>query len=113
MKTLSLDEAWKRCLAMWKWIAENYTDGLVADAKLIWLAHHRPKDSLKSDCYFCEYARLAPKSTAGGCSNCPGRLVDGTFRCFAYPYTCDSYPKAFYEKLLELNAKRLEEKNAR
>lgn len=113
MKTLSLNEAWKRCLAMWKWIAENRTDKPVVCDKRKWLSEHRPKDNPQSYCYFCEYARLASKSETASCADCPGRLVDSIFCCMSTPYAYHRDPKAFYEKLLELNAKRLEEKNAR
>ena len=107
-----LDRCWKNCLRMWKWVSEQY-DGSndVPTLKGVWLKSHRFRN-IEANCVFCEWHQ----SHGGGeceyqevtiCENCPGVYISKSFCCQSYPtYQYDANPKAFYRKLLQLDAKR-------
>jgi len=102
-----LDTCWKNCLRMWKWIAENYTDGdEVCELKDQWLRDNGFR-KVALNCFFCHYDRDERIAGERICKHCPGVLVDSKFHCndIAYDYTYS--PNEFYAKLLQLNAKRL------
>lgn len=111
-----LDRCWKNCLRMWKWVSKNWKPGMAVDSlKEQWLSDHRFTRSIDSDCFFCEYHVAhggGSRRYRGGsfCANCPGGYVSKSFSCSnpSYSYGCN--PKAFYRKLLQLDAKRRETK---
>jgi len=104
---------------MWKGIAAKKKKGSeeeVGELKGIWLEEHGFEDiEIKANCFFCEYASqqceygsqqkrdVGPKR----CQFCPAKLVDKEFDCFCETYHYHRKPIAFYNKLLELNKKRL------
>ncbi len=110
-----LDRCWKNCLRMWKWITENWNAKCDIDnMKYEWLAGHgfrRKSIFSNACCFFCEHQathgrghfeyRGVPK-----CKHCPGVYVSKTFDCYAKTYHYENKPKAFYRKLLQLDAKR-------
>ncbi len=103
----NLDRCWKNCLRMWKWISENWARGMTVDTmKEDWLARHRFKRGVYNDCFFCEYMDEHREQTKHGtCDGCPGALVSRRFHCMNATH-CFTKPKAFYAKLLQLDAKR-------
>lgn len=105
---LALNQTWKNCLRMWKWIAGEWKKGRtnedVGILKREWVQKHG-FIGITSDCFFCEYATKRYSHDVPLCDNCPGHLVDKRFRCFATPYTHHK-PIKFYRKLLQLDAKR-------
>ncbi len=110
MKKLTLAKTWQECLRMWKWIAENYKNGdEIDDLKIEWLKKHDiAEDEISVDCFFCEYCD-------GKCENrygprCPGVQVNRRFTCHSLTYGFRRKPVKFYQKLVELNKKRLEKK---
>ncbi len=109
-KKLSLDETWNLTLEMWKWIVEQLFlfDQSTYFLKREWLTdnNYNPVE-LRGVCFFCEY------DTTRVCKNCPGRLVDKTFRCQHPDYHFSRKPEAFYKKLIQLNRKRLKNKNGK
>jgi len=106
-KKLTLEQAWKYCLQMWKWIVEQVKkdkDADVDDLKAKWLKNHPRFGNIMSDCFFCEY----DEQQEGFCLSCPGRLVDGNFNCADSTYSFQDEPIRFYHELLGLNKKRKE-----
>lgn len=108
---MTLDKTWENCLAMWKWIAENY-DGTVhpMTMKRQWLRQNRFTKERLFNCFFCEYGKT--KDEFLNCSKCP---AFGTHKkpggCENYgSYNWHSKPKQFYAKLVKLNEIRLKEK---
>ena len=99
---MTLNETWKNCLAMWKWIAEQIQDNPdldVKDLKMEWLDNNGFGTTIVEDCFFCDYA-------PGNCLHCPGKLIDPSFHCEAEEYHYLESPVAFYEKIVALNKKR-------
>lgn len=98
---MNIDEVWKNCIEMWKYISENYGGSLenVKALKGEWLEDHGFKN-IKNNCFFCEVAM-------GTCGNCPGRLVDKSFSCLREEYDWCEKPVEFYNKICELNAIRV------
>ncbi len=106
----NLDRCWKNCLRMWKWISENYDENNgVLVLKRDWFFSHRFKKRILAECFFCEWAGQNGQTNfvaENGCPECPGALVDARFKCGNIRYEYSTKPKAFYAKLLELDAKR-------
>lgn len=102
----TLEETWKYCLAMWKWIAKNYKkDDDISALKEFWMEKNNFSDC-DSNCFFCEFAdRKNPsaKDLREMCNNCPGKLVFKSFSCMNPSYDYDDYPVKFYKKLVQLN----------
>ena len=108
-KKMTLDEAWDKCLKMWRWVVKQTKEDdtlVVRELKRDWLKVNDPDASLADDCYFCEYADQCDDA----CSSCPGVLADKFFDCGASGCEWDIEPLAFLAKLEELNRKRLAKK---
>lgn len=107
LRKLSLEETWKLCMSMWRWIAKQWRAGRrdVDALKREWLEKHGYKGiKIYNDCFFCQYvAKLKELS----CSFCPGRKIDIIFNCNRVEYNFKCNPIAFYNKLVSLNRKRL------
>lgn len=108
MKKLTLDETWRLCLSMWRWIAKqkrNNSRKNVGVLKFLWLREHGYGEAnLDCNCFFCEYIEQRRLM----CRNhCPGAKVDKKFKCDNLAYDFDRSPIAFYNKLFSLNRKRL------
>lgn len=104
MKKLTLNETWKRCLRMWRWIVKEWEKDntqIVGILKEIWLEKYDPDANLEYDCYFCNYYMES------NCSNCPPVLVNKKFRCWNSSYSFDCKPNKFLAKLEQLNKIRL------
>jgi len=116
MKKTNLNETWKLCLSMWRWIAKergrsNYLSVYTLKAK--WLRKHGFKEnSVREECFFCEYCskHRTIKAETVGCPDCPGTKVDRSFDCRNTDYNFYSRPIAFYKKLLALNKIRTAKK---
>jgi hypothetical protein len=96
---------------MWQWIAEVWLGGYsgrVEWLKYRWLRDNNIRTNLRHACYFCEYAKKQFWLGIDRCDCCPGRMVDGEFYCEGSNfYAWFKEPLAFYNKLLQLNEKRL------
>ena len=100
----NLDEIWKLCKSMWRWVAEHIDEfnGNVPKAKSVWLNDHgfvgskRPR----SDCFFCDAAGV------GSCEFCPGYDIDPAFDCGDSDYSHYTKPKKFYNKIRSMDRKR-------
>lgn len=103
---MTLNQTWKNCLQMWKWIDRVWEPGIgVTALKKQWMRMHLPTISVTFDCFFCDYDEVRGEKQR--CVICPGRLVSNRFRCEAYTsYHWRDKPKQFYKKLLQLDAKR-------
>ena len=111
MKGINLDETWRLCLQMWKWIVkewkkrirEDYTDldsnFLVEELKEEWLAKHK-FGYIRNTCFFCKYAGI-------NCSECPARKIDKRFDCMKCEYNFGYKPVEFLKKITRLNKIRL------
>ena len=98
-----LDRCWKNCLRMWKWVSENWEPGgSVSDLERQWIEFVFDGDEPEMSCFFCHYAI----QISDNCKDCPGRMADASFGCGKASYNWSSKPKAFYRKLLQLDAKR-------
>lgn len=112
MKKLTLGQAYKDCLRMWKWIAEQVEGGCIDDVctlKYRWLEEKQKKyaiGSLSSNCFFCHYDMLKADIGDAACKYCPGRIVDKRFNCINTSYDHLAEPVKFYKKLLKLDEKR-------
>lgn len=71
-----------------------------------WLERWMPDVMVHVDCFFCEYADEHFDHQYRFCSQCPGRLVGKRFNCRNAAYNYREEPKKFYQKLLQLDAKR-------
>jgi hypothetical protein len=116
MKKLNLDETWRLCLSMRRWIAKKMrkNDTLdVDDLKYSWLYSHT-KDKPENECYFCERNKqmggVSLLDECGDCRYCPPREIDKDFTCNNPDYHYYQKPIAFYNKLRSLNRKRLAKK---
>ena len=110
---MTLDETWKNCLSMWRWIAKQKQIGeeAIAELKGMWLSKHGHRTTMWYNCFFCERARggytkefLSEANTH--CPKCPARKIDNDFSCLASEYHHETKPKAFYNKLVSLDRKR-------
>ncbi len=114
MKKLNLDETWRLCLSMWRWIAkevENGTDASIDGMKKRWLAGHKMELGKDSErCFFCEYFKKRKKDGEYCFKHCPGRKIDKHFDCCNYEYHYSGRPVKFYNKLVSLNRKRCKNK---
>ena len=107
MKRLTLNETWKLCLSMWRWIARQWkkrnisADGLKEE----WLDNHGfAYEGIDKDCFFCKYTQ---QNNDGDCDACPGKMVSERFSCTKITHHYQYKPIAFYNKLVSLNRKRL------
>ena len=106
MKRLTLDQTWKLCLSMWRWIAKQIREGSkerVRNLKRIWVDKHG-YTYIMEDCFFCEYTRSHDVMCY---PNCPGKKVDIGFSCTTHDNEWSIKPIAFYNKLVSVNRKRL------
>lgn len=94
---LTLDEAWRLCLEMWKEI-KGRSD--IPQAKAKWLNNNSFFD-VRANCFFCEFNERMDR-----CRRCPAVLVDSDFKCERIEYDYLSNPEKFYMKLVELNELR-------
>jgi len=103
----TLAQTWKYCLAMWKWIAENYDSefNTVRQLKEQWMKENgfRLKYTY-TDCFFCDYSNRQKDIECE--VSCPGAMVAPGFHCGADAYHFDEKPKKFYQKLLRMDRKR-------
>lgn len=118
MKRLTLDETWRLCLSMWRWIAKQKKEDSSAKSWLIkdeWLEKHGYKeDDISCSCFFCDYAEPRKKTyDESMCTYCPGNKVDktlGRLWCQNKDIDWRDEPIVFYNKLRSLNRKRLTKK---
>ncbi len=100
-RRFNLEETWRLCLSMWRWIAKQIREGSeesVSDLKEEWLEKEGIEE-IEEDCFFCEYG-------GGECGDCPGRLVDPDFHCANDEYYWVDSPILFCNELIRLNRKR-------
>ena len=116
MKKLTLDETWRLCLSMWRWIAKQKRGGSkrnIDNLKIQWLDIHGYKlnednEYIKLNCFFCEYdEQQLRKEESANCDCCPGKKIDIEFACTASGYCWSNDSIAFYNMLVSLNRKRL------
>ena len=118
-KKMTLDETWKNCLSMWRWIAKQKRAGSrkdVFDLKEEWL-DNKGRLGLIETCFFCDYnVRRGGTIGINKCKKCPAKKVDSEFHCEYdamendVAYKWNDKPIAFYNKLVSLNRKRLKAK---
>ncbi len=108
MKKLTLDETWKLCLSMWRWLVKRGEKGdAIYSLKERWtIEHGYKKGEIRNDCFFCEYNRHRQYD----CFTCPGTKIDNNFDCMNGEYHYKLQPRRFYNKLVSLNRKRLAKK---
>lgn len=109
MRRLSIEETWKECLRMWKWISQHCCGDDVGIFKQKWLDKH---GYLKTDsgCFFCAYAKSSGIYSNRCLAHCPARKVDPDFICDDCSYSFLDQPEQFYQKLVELNKILLKKK---
>lgn len=102
---LTLNQTWKYCLRMWKWITEQIKKGNKASIwtlKEEWLKNNGFKNKrIRDKCFFCNYCHQY-------CEKCPACLIEGDFYCMDLDYDYIIEPIKFYNKLIQLNEKRLQ-----
>ncbi len=104
MRKMNLDDTWKYCLQMWKWIATQIKKNPDLDVRLLktrWVKNHGFYGIDKA-CFFCEYVN----KRYANCDLCPGRKIDENFECTCHNYSYVHKPIAFYKKLFQLNTIR-------
>lgn len=112
---MTLDETWKNCLSMWRWIAKEVRGGreYSSGMKIEWLGAHGLKGTQgPNHCFFCSYRdnNEYESDPNAVCPGCPGSFVDKSFDCMGNDYPYDE-PLKFYNKLVSLNRKRLKPRN--
>ena len=110
-KKMTLNQTWKNCLRMWKWIDKVWEfDGAPVEVlKAVWMDDHGFEATIEEDCFFCEYdvqQGCEIEEDIDRCTYCPGVLVNALFHCTRKSYNYAEQPRKFYKKLLELDAKR-------
>ncbi len=110
-KKYSLNQIWKLCIKMWKYVVEQ--NKRVISAKEDWLKNNDFElFDVDSDCFFCEWTKqMIDKipddyDVDNRCQLCPGRLVDKKFDCCGSKYHYLRHPRKFLKKVLVLNKKR-------
>ncbi len=111
VKKLTLNETWRLCLKMWRWIAKQVKEGTKKSTdklKLEWLKNNWAGKKLYGSCFFCEYLEKHPKAgnACPSCPSCPAVMIDPKFSCMGTAYDYEGYPIKFYNKLVSLNRKR-------
>jgi len=109
MKGLSIEETWKVCLRMWKWISQHWQEDNIHDLKKKWVDKHGYV-GIHCNCFFCTYAKSTGSYSERCLFHCPARKVDPGFMCINSSYHFIDHPKQFYQKLVELNEIRLKKK---
>lgn len=109
-KKLTLDETWKQCLKMWRWIVKQkklhpYSEVNVLKRK--WFRKYSPRDSKLAHCFFCDYNKA---NHGGYCRKCPATVIDQSFYCGNSKYHFAYEPTAFLKEITRLNKIRLKEK---
>lgn len=109
---LTLNQTWRECLKMWKWIVEQIDfktfhkiknkTRYIERLKREYLKSINLDNVIMMNCFFCEY----DDKHEDECQSCPGRLAVPDFRCINKSYSWSSCPDKFYAKLLELDKKR-------
>ena len=103
---LSLDQTWHHQLLMSKSIAEQKQNGSeesVHALKRRW-CHENGflQVELINNCFFC-----TRNANERACRGCPGSLVDLHFHCVSKGCDYAENPTKFYQRLLDLNQKRI------
>jgi len=118
MKKITLNETWKRCLAMWQWIVKELKarpEADISELKEEWVDKNHPEDLAGTLCYFCDWHNAHRKAKGQGCClgcpGCPGCLVSPRFNCYKAGWGTN--PARFLRTLKRLNKKRLAKKEAR
>ena len=97
-KRMALDEIWKQCLKMWRWIVRQPCPRDIGKLKREWLRKHGFND-IFCDCFFCD----AVKENKSRCLQCPGKKVDKSFDCNNDDYYYYEKHAAFLRKITELD----------
>lgn len=108
MKKINLRRTWELCLAMWKWISENWDGNVMSISRLKreWLTQNG-FFQISERCFFCHYDRTHAKTQWSGrewCEGCPGGEVAPRFDCFRSGWNTD--PPKFYRTLKRMYAKK-------
>lgn len=108
MKKRTLDQTWTLCLQMCRSVSKKWAKAdtitkesrwYVSKLKESWLRENGfGEENLMSNCFFCDF-----QNPPGGCSRCPGVLVNPSFNCYTQAYHFINNPPAFYAELLRLN----------
>ena len=97
-KDMMIDEIWKQCIKMWRWIVRQIEAGderTIHKLKRTWLQEHGFSPSIHGACFFCE--------SCTNCGNCPGAIIDECFSCFRDDIAYNLHPKAFLKELFHLD----------
>jgi hypothetical protein len=102
MKKRTLNQTWTLCLRMWRWVAKKWakesSPRKVIRLKRQWLHNNGFEEAIMANCFFCDF-----QEAIGGCTQCPGKLVDSSFSCCSKVYGYEYKPIEFYKELLRLN----------
>ena len=110
MEKYNLNDTWKYCLQMWKWIGKEWEKDNHSSILLLkdrWCRKHGFK-YIEADCFFCHYVET---HAGDGCKKCPGRKVDKSFQCETLEYNYATQPIKFYKMIRKLNRIRLEKRS--
>lgn len=117
MKKYNLEDTWKFCLQMWKWIAKQKFSKRnlklfdeVHAYKKAWLQKHGFNEVIiVANCLFCHYHETHNGNEI--CEKCPAKKIDKHFHCYnIHEYDFRFKPIKFYAKIKELNKIRLKRK---
>ena len=108
MKRLTVDQTWRECLAMWKWISrqclgksKEWCRSNVTPLKVEWLDFNGINaNEVEESCFFCERS----KGRCGYvCRRCPARAIDRNFYCMSREHNYEHLPRLFYAELKRLD----------
>ena len=110
VQNLTLDDTWDYCMLMWECVARRTRRPYPSVERLKddWLEENDfDLSEVYASCFFCEYSKQHSIGTTSDCKNCPAVLVDSNFECMCNEYDFYNHPIKFYNKLKELNEKRI------
>ena len=99
------NELWAEQIRMFEYIVQSNLD--VEETKNYWLNVNYTDVYLIHNCFFCTAAKIEPGCACyDSCVDCPGRMFDDFFECSNPAYVFNRKPKAFLDKLKEIDSKR-------
>ncbi len=109
MKKYNLKKTWEYCLAMWKYVAEEWQKDHrdIDQLKREWVAKYSFGE-MQSNCFFCHYETSHPRkkkfNSKNECPKCPGVEVAPLFSCYNSGWDTD--PVKFYRILKRMYGRK-------
>ena len=115
---LTLEETWKQCRAMWKWIKKRRLAGdarNVEELKADWSEDHGFGDAdIVFHCFFCHHNENFGGNSPDDCHLCPAKTIDPDFHCFKHAsHHFELWPVNFADEIARLDRIRKRKKKSK